>query len=215
MPDGPQASWGTGEDYLLYTSPAFSLLNVWICGILLQSIILDCCSMGLFGKRLEVFADMLEWRVIAVYTTRLYQKLLKPSLFRLLLVALGISVAALLIALAFSSSLLFWLLENKESVYAIATSPETGSAQVVLGIFAASASSSMDVASKLRLACASFIACISVSAFLGFVVPAVLDITHAMTRLRLSMEHWGANLRLARYQIGRRLLNFTEWAGQP
>jgi hypothetical protein len=78
------------------TTPAHSLASVWVCGVLLVFLMRLLALFDLFGYRARLFSDMLEWRVVGVYTTRLWARVARP----------GLKLAATCLALTFAATAL-------------------------------------------------------------------------------------------------------------
>ena len=67
---------------VLSTSPVGSLFAAWSVGALLLYAACEAAIRGCFGSRARNFMDMLEWKIMAVYTSRLWSSTLAPALAR-------------------------------------------------------------------------------------------------------------------------------------
>jgi hypothetical protein len=80
--------------------PLSSFLAVNLMGVYLISVIFEICFSGSLGETFRGWAELLEWRVISVHSTRLWERGIKPTLMLYIRICLGACLIAVLIVFA-------------------------------------------------------------------------------------------------------------------
>jgi hypothetical protein len=187
--------------------PLSSFLSVNLMGVYLISVIFEICFSGSLGETFRGWAELLEWRVISVHSTRLWARGIKPSLLLYIRICLGACLTAVLI------------------VCATTTLATEGGLQEVCAKHVSNNSMSHQffVTNVSFLYCsiegAQILARLSVIAY-GFVLLGVYiwssrhDQDSIVMKSRVWLLSWSERLRRQRYSIDKALLNFKRRA-QP